>query len=421
MYRRSRGLHYRPRKGIRMAVCAHSHSDHLSHLNVPIPLPSVASSKSKPATIIHHLTSLTSPTAERLLPYYTPPWSRHHPWDNRLCKTIPNPRMTQRERLAYIRSIQTRISDFHQDPTSLLIFTDGSRHRALGHRRTGAGYAAFLEGREIRTGSWGLGKRAGIYDAEMFALAGSAGSVTQILTQNPHIKHLIFLSDNQAALSAITDTTAHPAQGASILFRRHIDSLLSTLNPFDVELIWIPGHKGILGNERADSIAKAAVNHHPIFASTISWAREKAKSRALKSWRTEWSAHPHTNLAATALSKPPSTKLSPFHRSFSDTRATHSRIIQTLLGHFFCGEYYARFVPTESASCPCGDPHQTRTHILTDCPIYEAHRHHLRSVTRTLSLPVILSTKSGLEALTKFVTESHAFSKVVPDGSADHG
>jgi ribonuclease HI len=255
----------------------------------------------------------------------------------------------------------------------------------------------------------------------MFALAGSAGAVTHILAQNPHIKHLLFLSDNQAALSTITDTSAHPAQGASILFRRHIDNLLLTSNPFDVELIWIPGHKGILGNERADSIAKAAVNHHPIFASTISWAREKAKSRALKTWRTEWASRSHTNLAASALTSPPSTKLSPFHRFFNGTRATHSRIIQTLLGHFFCGEYYARFVPTESVSCPCGHPQQTRTHIITECPNFDAYRHHLRAASRTLSLPVILGTKTGLVALTKFIAESHAFSKDVPGGFADHG
>ena len=188
-----------------------------------------------------------------------------------------------------------------------------------------------------------LGKRAGIYNAEMFALAGSAGAVAPILVQNPHIRCLIFFSDNQAAISTITDTTARPAQGASILFRCHVDNLLLTSNPSDVELIWILGHRGIFGNECADSIAKAVVNHRPIFASTISWACEKAKSRALKAWRTEWAFRHHTNLAATAISSPPSTKLSPFHQSFN-ARATHSRIIQTLLGHFFCGEYYARFV-----------------------------------------------------------------------------
>ena len=95
----------------------------------------------------------------------------------------------------------------------------------------------------------------------------------------------------------------------------------------------------------------------------------------------------------------------PFHQSFNGTRAAHSRIIQTLLGRFFCSEYYACFVLTESVSCLCGDLQQTRAHILTDYPIYDAHRHPLRAVSRTLSLRAILSTKYGLEALAKFVTD----------------
>jgi len=66
--------------------------------------------------------------------------------------------------------------------------------RSSGRRYTGVGYVAF--GDEIRTGCWGSGKRAGIYDVEMFALAGSTGAVTHILAQNPHIKYLIFFSHN---------------------------------------------------------------------------------------------------------------------------------------------------------------------------------------------------------------------------------
>ena len=156
-------------------------------------------------------------------------------------------------------------------------------------------------------------------------------------------------------------------QAAFILFRRHADNLLLTLNPFDVELI------GIFGNERADCIVKAAVDHHPIFAFIISWACEEAKSRAIKAWRTECTSCPRPNLAATALRSPPSTKLSPYHRSFNGTRATHSRIIRTLLRPFFRGEYYAHFVQTESVFFPCSDPQQTHAHILTDRPIYDAH------------------------------------------------
>ena len=46
-------------------------------------------------------------------------------------------------------------------------------------------------------------------------------------------------------------------------------------------------------------------------------------------------------------------------------------------------------------------------------------QYHAAALSRYLSS--LVPSLRGLEALTKFVTESHAFSKVVPDGFADHG
>ncbi|KAI0057604.1 hypothetical protein BV25DRAFT_1779343, partial [Artomyces pyxidatus] len=92
-------------------------------------------------------------------------------------------------------------------------------------------------------------------------------------------------------------------------------------------------------------------------------------------------------------------------------RATLSRIIQVLTGHCFVGAYYARFVPLESTQCPCGHPVQTREHVLTQCRLHTWARRHLRNVSDTLSLPIILGTPDGVCALQRFIEESGAFSK----------
>ncbi|VDB97961.1 unnamed protein product, partial [Peniophora sp. CBMAI 1063] len=142
------------------------------------------------------------------------------------------------------------------------------------------------------------------------------------------------------------------------------------------------------------------------------------KRSAVREWRREWSAHPHTNLAAIALGDvvPPSTTLSPFHKHFSGPRDVHTRIIQTITGHGFRGDYYARFVPTEVTACPCGEaPVQTREHILADCPLYERGRHFLRAVSPNISSAILLGTRSGLEALAKFIATSRAFAKSPPE------
>jgi ribonuclease HI len=49
----------------------------------------------------------------------------------------------------------------------------------------------------------------------------------------------------------------YPAQLASVIFRRWIDASDDAAR---VEIRWILGHKGFASNERADSVAKAAIN-----------------------------------------------------------------------------------------------------------------------------------------------------------------
>ncbi|TRM55328.1 hypothetical protein BD626DRAFT_470173 [Schizophyllum amplum] len=87
----------------------------------------------------------------------------------------------------------------------------------------------------------------------------------------------------------------------------------------------------------------------------------------------------------------------------------------------FRGDYYARFVPSESPACPCGDAAiQTRDHILAECHLYERGRHHLRSVSPSISTPIILGTHSGLNALAKFISASKAFAKAAPELVDEH-
>ena len=118
----------------------------------------------------------------------------------------------------YVEAVQDRISTLTSVPNSLVIFTDGSRRRVQDHRRTGAGYVAYTLGREVRSGQWGMGRRAEVYDAEMLALAGAAMFAADYVRSHAGISSIIFFSDNQA-VSSITNTTNHPAQYMSILFR----------------------------------------------------------------------------------------------------------------------------------------------------------------------------------------------------------
>ncbi|KAF8592821.1 hypothetical protein BDV93DRAFT_394112, partial [Ceratobasidium sp. AG-I] len=61
-----------------------------------------------------------------------------------------------------------------------------------------------------------------------------------------------------SACKAIIDKRPHPAQHASFTFRRAIDELLKAHPLLTVTIQWFPGHAGLPGNERADTLAHEA-------------------------------------------------------------------------------------------------------------------------------------------------------------------
>ncbi|KAF8529760.1 hypothetical protein BU17DRAFT_36363, partial [Hysterangium stoloniferum] len=63
-------------------------------------------------------------------------------------------------------------------------------------------------------------------------------------------------------------------------------------------------------------------------------------------------------------------------------------------------------------SCPCGTKDiQSRLHILSECPLHKEHHHTLHTASQDISLPIILGTHKGLEALAEFIATSDAFQK----------
>jgi len=95
-------------------------------------------------------------------------------------------------------------------------------------------------------------------------------------------------------------------------------------------------------------------------------------------------------------------------------RIIYGRLVQCRTGHAFMGEYYNKHIPTEDRSCPCGEPLQSRDHILATCPTYENHRQLLKEASEDLVTSDILGTKDGVDALINFLRATNAFKKQRP-------
>ncbi|KAJ7321348.1 hypothetical protein DFH08DRAFT_637798, partial [Mycena albidolilacea] len=80
----------------------------------------------------------------------------------------------------------------------------------------------------------------------------------------------------------------------------------------------------------------------------------------------------------------PSMKPTPHFKALK--REVFGRVTQCRTGHYFSGEYYSRFIPSENVDCICGEVYQTREHLLRECPRHVDQRLIPEAVSRDVSL-----------------------------------
>ena len=269
----------------------------------------------------------------------------------------------------------------------------------------------------IASFSIGLGHYSTVFDAEMFALAHASSKVKKLLDTHTVINRVKFYSDSTSSLKVIFEPSAHPAQQCSLLFRSNIIDLLSRIPNLEIDVGWSPGHTDIIGNETADRAAKAGVRLPSLIFQTHSYAGMSSKMRAQTRWRKEWREDKAKRLIGNTPStfeladvQPPRISPNDFFRS--TPRELFGRLTQTLTGHGYTGEYYRRFVPSETAWCRCTDTEiqhvlETREHVLHECDRYAHHRPLLEN--RPTSL--LFGSKSGITSLILFMRKSGAFTK----------
>jgi ribonuclease HI len=102
--------------------------------------------------------------------------------------------------------------------------------------------------RPERRFSFSLGKYATVFQTEIYAILQYA--YENIRRAYKH-KWILIFSDSQAALKALSSLKV-----MSRLVAECLDALSVLANQNEVILIWVPGHCGIPGNEKADKLAQ---------------------------------------------------------------------------------------------------------------------------------------------------------------------
>lgn len=237
----------------------------------------------------------------------------------------------------------------------LALYTDGSK------TEEGVG-AGIYEAQSKTKISLSLGKYATVFQAEIIAIEHCA---VEILNRGIRKKKVAIYSDSQAALQAIDSCRVD-----SRLVWDCLEALTSIGQHNKVTLAWVPGHKGIPGNEKADELAregssKALVGPEPFcgIAKPITKARinmwMQGKSQE---W---WTQSPGMRQAKLFIKESfPSFTVDLLSRSRKEVRM----VVGLLTGHCRLRKHMSIMTLTEEAECRfCQEEEETPEHILCQC------------------------------------------------------
>jgi ribonuclease HI len=278
---------------------------------------------------------------ETIIPYAIPPW-----WEPSIQVHLEPSKKDAMEH-------HDQNAPVHQaDPNTLVIYTDGSGNK--GH----IGAATYCPVDKTTQQQYvGKASTHTVYAAELVAIQLALNA----LKKHRNKTKCIIYSDSQPAVKAIIKIRRQSGQSILTEIHKTAETIHTQRPQLQVTVIWIPGHKGIQGNEEADKAAKAAVNNQGMERTTSLLSSMKAtrvmtiKARTKEEWKMEWISNQNqTALRLRAASKRPNfeTGLKLYNRL--NKRLQSAWITRLRTGHCSLNSYLQRMHIIENATCECG-------------------------------------------------------------------
>ena len=249
----------------------------------------------------------------------------------------------------------------HRQPTQVNVFTDGSKL----DDQTGAGLVIYKGRREIEHEWYKLPEGCTVFQAEVAAIAKAAQKLVQL--QDGSIKYVKIFVDSQAAIQAI---------GNPYVTSKIVLSAIESLNELassakSVTVVWIPAHKGHIGNERADELAKkGTAENTPGRTLGVGMPQATVKAAIRKAvygeWQKEWSSMSTANHARSFYGGPNQGKARYVYKL---ARLELGRFVRLITGHNNLSFFQTKIGLHTSSTCRfCAEGLETITHFMTTCP-----------------------------------------------------
>lgn len=240
-------------------------------------------------------------------------------------------------------------------PQGLVWYVDGAKSRH------GTGIGIWSNGPKTEL-SQTLGPLVSTFQAEIFAILTCARLA---LGKAYRGKHIYICSDSKAALKSLQQMVA---RSRLVCECREILKELAQAN--FVKLLWVPGHCGILGNEKADRLARQGAQPDSIPHDTsIGIAGELIKraiddwshNRLVSLWR-ESSGMAHTK----AFLAEPLTSLG--NALIGLCRRKLRVIVGLITGHWYTRAHLKNMRLVDNSTClRCNAEEETPLHLIKDC------------------------------------------------------
>lgn len=333
--------------------------------------------------------------------FYFAPWQRELPYSVYISKEPKD--IEAKLHLQYLKSIS--------NSNIKTIYTDGSQTQS--GKGIGLGFAVFSHSTTyiptipIYKEYSNIGNSAIVYNGELEGVTRALEYAISIVKRGEKV---IVYTDNQAGLLRLKTPSDSPGQSQQIRAIKATKAIIAL--GAKVELIWVPGHTDILGNDIADKLAKKATTIRPLVEETsfaylgiqINKLKTQDIFNILSLQKPSKYLDSYTSTYTWKISKKISLPL-------GIKRELASSFFQLKLGHGYIKSYLYRLKLVANNKCKCGRIETTK-HLLLDCSLFIGQRKALlkrvrdKIEVRVLTLPLLLHTKAGIESTLVFLKET---------------
>jgi ribonuclease HI len=235
-------------------------------------------------------------------------------------------------------------------------WTDGSRRVSAAFGWSLRGYND--QGKEVQLdcNKGSLGEFETTFDGEMETIA----DIMEYAIDNQIPGDLTIHSDAQAAISRVGHTGTGTGQDRALRVVHAVQRRLR--QGWRTRIEWVPGHSGIVGNERADQLAGEAASERRHGRTSIAWLKERISQHFTIAKDSE------TDQGKETIT-PPAPKISFLDRASNRLART---VAQIRTGHWLCAPYLKRVRKNREEQVSdkcwwCGQYRMSRTHVFLRC------------------------------------------------------